>query len=243
VDIKLGKLPAVYDKRTLKLSAYLDVPKLPPLPVNGSDWFKKVSKFNMAGNNEYGDCVVAGASHMIQTWTANAGRREIKTSDKKVIDQYLNLTGGIDSGLNMLAFLNYWRQKGIFGGEKIGAFVSINPKKAIQLQYANWLFGGIAMGLLLPKSIENQDIWDIPPGGPVGDGEPDSLGGHFVNMGVALPSQYAVGTWGMKQPMSLSFPTVYSDEAYAILTLDWFDINHKSPSGFAWKDLESDFKD
>ena len=53
----LGKHPAIFDRRTLKLSNYLDIPKLPPLPPE-SDWFKKVSKFSMAGNLDYGDCVI-----------------------------------------------------------------------------------------------------------------------------------------------------------------------------------------
>jgi hypothetical protein len=239
-DYKLGKLPAVFDRRTLKLSNYLDLPKLPPLPAEGSDWFKKVSAFNMAGNDDYGDCVMAGGpAHMKQVWTANAGRREVITPDKQVIAAYLKLTGGLDTGLNLLEMLKAWRTTGFFGS-KIGAFVSINPKKAIQLQYTNWIFGGVLMGLMLPKSIEGQKIWEVPPGGPVGDGEPGSLGGHCVNMGVAIPYLYCVGTWGMKQPMALTFPTVYADEAYGMISLDWFTVAHKTPTGLAWKDLMSD---
>ncbi|TRZ44517.1 hypothetical protein D4S03_11980 [bacterium] len=236
--MKLGKLPAIFDRRTLKLSLYLDVPKLPPLPRE-SDWFKKVSKFNMAGNTEYGDCTIAGAAHMKQTWTANAGRREIITSDKTVIKQYLNLTGGQDTGLNMLAVLNHWRKTGLFG-DKIGAFVSVNPRKNTQMQHACWLFGGVYLGLQLPLSIKNQAIWDIPIGGPIGDGEPDSLGGHCVTCGVARSNEYVVSTWGEKQPMTVTFASCYADEGYAVLSLDWFTTEHKSPDGFAYKDLLSD---
>ena len=84
MNYKFGKLPAVYDERTLRLENYLDVPKLPPLPET-SDWFAKTSPFPMAGNDDYGDCVVAGASHMIQTWSANAGKEQV-FADKTVID-------------------------------------------------------------------------------------------------------------------------------------------------------------
>ena len=72
MDYKLGKLPAVYDSRTLQLENYLNIAKLPPLP-DATDWFAMTSPFPMAGNDQYGDCVVAGASHMVQTWSANAG--------------------------------------------------------------------------------------------------------------------------------------------------------------------------
>lgn len=238
--MKLGKSPAAFDGRTLKLSRYLDVPKLPPLPVE-SDWFEKVSQFGMAGNKDYGDCVLAGAAHMIQTWTANAGRREISIPDRKVVDTYLKLTGGQDTGLNMLAFLNYWRQTGVFGS-RIGAFVSINPRKITQMRYANWLFGGVFLGLMLPNSARDQEVWDVPAGGPVGAGEPDSWGGHCVNVGRIGRTDYQVGTWGTKQKATPLFIATYADEAYAILTLEWFGIDHKTPAGFAWKDLKSDLE-
>jgi hypothetical protein len=238
--MKLGKLSALYDRRTLKLSRYLDVPKLPPLPPE-SNWLKKVSKFNMGGNDQYGDCVIAGAAHMRQTWTANAGRREIITPDKTIIKQYLKLTGGQDTGLNMLATLNYWRHTGLFG-DKIGAFVSVNPRKSTQMQYANWLFGGIYLGILLPNSAQNQQIWDVPPGGPVGDGEPESWGGHCVCAGKITPDLCTVATWGEEQKMTTAFTAMYCDEAYAIITLDWFNVEHKTPTGLAWKDLMADLK-
>lgn len=238
--MQLGKLPAVFDRRTLKLSSYLDVPKLPPLPSE-SNWFGKVNRFNMGGNDDYGDCVVVGAAHMIQTWTANAGRRELSFSDKTIVDAYLRLTGGQDTGLNMLAFLNHWRQTGIFGS-RIGAFVSVNPRKITQMQYANWLFGGVYVGLQLPMSAKGQEVWDVPPGGPVGKGEPDTWGGHCVNCGQASGLGYTVATWGMKQAVTPMFMATYADEAYAILTLEWFNVNHKTPAGFAWRDLKADLE-
>jgi hypothetical protein len=238
---KLGKAPAVFDRRTLKLSSYLDVPKLPPLPPDGSDWFKKVSKFNMAGNDVYGDCVVAGAAHMRQTWTANAGRREIITPDKTVIKQYLALTGGQDTGLNLLAVLNHWRQVGLFG-DKIGAFVSINPRKNTQVQYACWLFGGVYVGLMLPTSAQGQRLWEVPASGPVGDGEPESWGGHCVTCGVADSKRYVFSTWGEEQAATVGFAATYSDEMYAVVSIDWFTVNHKTPTGLAWADLMADLK-
>ena len=238
--VKLGKDPAVFSGKTLKLSNYLDVPKLPPLPPDGSDWFKRVSRFNVAGNNIYSDCVCAGAAHMRQTWTANAGQYELITPDKDVIAQYLKLTGGQDTGLNMLAFLNVWANKGIFGGDKVGAFVSVNPRKPTQVQYANWLFGGVYLGLMLPLSAQNQSVWDVPPGGPVGDGEADSWGGHCVDMGKVSPTGVSVSTWGEMQEATWAFLSSYCDEAYAIVNLDWFNVAHKTPTGLAWKDLLAD---
>ena len=237
--MKLGKNPATFDRRTLKLSAYLDTPKLPPLPPE-SNWFKKVSQFNMGGNDTYGDCVVCGAAHMMQTWTANAGRHEVITPDKTIVDAYLKITGGQDTGLNMLDFLNHWRQVGIFGN-KIGAFVSVNPRKVTQMQYANWLFGGIFLGMELPEAWQGAKVWDAGPLGPSGRYEPGSWGGHCVAAGKASPTGYVVSTWGMEMPVTAA-GMMYADEAYAIISLEWFDVNHKTPTGLAWKDLLADLK-
>jgi hypothetical protein len=241
--MKLGKQPAKFDGRTLKLSSYIDTTILPPLPPEGSDWFKKVSLFSMAGNDNFGDCVVASCAHTIQQWTANAGRKETIVSDKKIIDTYFKLTGGVDSGLNMLAFLNYWHKKGVFNN-KLDAFVSINPRKPTQVMYANYLFGAVYVGLMLPltakKQLDNKQPWDVPTCGPIGDGEPDSWGGHCVNLGIATPTINVVGTWGDVQGVTPSFMAMYCDEAYALLNLSWFNVQHRTPAGFAYRDLVSD---
>ncbi len=237
---KLGKGSAVSSQKTKKLAGYLDYGQRPPLPPGGSDWFYKVSEFNTAGNLDYGNCVVAGAAHMRQAWTANAGRREIVTPDQKVIDEYLGLTGGQDTGLNMLAFLNHWRKVGVFR-DKIGGFVSINPRKITQMGYANWLFGGIYVGLMLPLSAQKQKVWDVPPGGPIGNGEADTWGGHCVNAGmVTSAGNYVVASWGMEQVLTPGFMATYSDEAYAVLSLSWFTVTHKTVHGFAYRDLLAD---
>ena len=235
--MKLGKLLRTIDSRTLWLENYLNVPALPPLPET-ADNFAKVSRFNMGGNDQYGDCVVAGAAHMIQTWSANAAREAI-IPDKTIINTYLKLTGGADTGLNMLEFLKFWRNTGI-AGHKIGAFASVNPKNLTTMRYANWLFGGIYLGIMLPVSAQKQQVWDVVS--LSGDGAPGSWGGHCVNNGLSTPRIFKVGTWGMEQTATANFMATYCDEAYAILSLEFFDKNHKTPAGFDWKTLLADLK-
>ena len=235
----LGKQPAVFRPETLRLENYLNVPQLPPLPET-SDWFAQVSKFPMDGNDNLGDCVVAGAAHMIQTWSANAGKEAV-ILEKTVIDTYLKLTGGTDTGLNMLEFLKFWRKTGI-AGHKIGAFAAIDPKNITSVRYANYLFGGVYFGFMLPWSAQEQKIWDVPAGGIRGDGEPGSWGGHCVNGGVATPRMVKVGTWGTEQWATIDFVGTYCDEAWVIISLEWFDKSHHTPSGFHWKELLADLK-
>ena len=237
MDFKLGKLPAIYDSRTLRLENYLNIPKLPPLP-DTSDWFAMTTQFPMLANDQYGDCVVAGAAHMIQTWSANSAN-ECFITERKVVDTYLNLTGGVDSGLNMLEFLKYWRQTGI-DGHKIGAFAAIDPKNLTSWRYANYLFGGVFSGFALYESATTQfngnKAWDVvkKPG--------LFLGGHCVNGGIVTPHLLSFGTWGKKQWATVNFVGQYCDEAYAIISLDWFTADHQTPHGFHWKDLLADLK-
>jgi hypothetical protein len=71
--VKLGKAPAREDPRTLKLAHYLLEEALPP-PPQRTLRRKKVSDWPMYGNDQYGDCVFAGAGHEIQLWTAMGGK-------------------------------------------------------------------------------------------------------------------------------------------------------------------------
>lgn len=233
--MKLGKLAAVEDKRNLKLAAYLDLPKLPPLPKK-DDNYAKLSRMTMANNDVYGCCVVSGAAHIIQVWSSMAAR-EVILPDKVVLDTYLGLTDGQDTGLSVLPFLNWWR-KNPLAGHPLGAFVQIDPAHAIDMQYAIYLFGAVYTGLLLPASAKDQKVWDVSSGP---DAELNSWGGHLTICGAYdQRGRYVNYTWGEKRSMTPAFTKVYCDEAYALLSLDWFTKDHKSVDGFAYRDLIAD---
>ena len=241
--IKLGKLPYVHDDRNLKLADYLIHPELPPLPET-YDWFQRISRFGPMCNLDVGDCVVAGAGHMVQTWTANQGK-EVVIPDQDIIALYSQLTGydpktgDNDTGLNIGAFLKYWRTTGV-AGHKIGAYVMVNPHDHGQLAYANYLFGGVYCGLALPLTAQKQQIWDVTDPSLTGKAAPGSWGGHCVNLGIHDPLGYVFSTWGEEQYATGPFVKAYCDEAYAIISQDFLDGTGKAPNGF---DLDSLTKD
>lgn len=239
----LGKLPAKYDERTLRLENYLpETALLPPLPPQFS-WNKKISKWTMMANDKYGDCVVAGAGHTVQRWTSNAGH-EVILPDKTIVDTYLKLTGGVDSGLYLLDFLRYWRKNGLGTTAPIGAFVAVSPKNITLMRYACYLFGSVYIGAALPLSAKTQIdhglAWDVPPGGPIDDGEPGSWGGHCMASGYYAQWGYSLDTWGQQQQCTKNWMGQYCDEAYAILSLDWFNEGHRTPLGMDWRTLLKD---
>jgi hypothetical protein len=231
MNFKLGKLPPVYDSRTLRLENFLNVPELPPLPET-TDWFAPTTKFPMLGNDVYGNCVVVAAAHMIQTWTASSSKEHF-ISQKRVVDTYLELTGGADTGLSMLEFLKYWRKVGI-DGHKIGAFAAIDPQNLTSWRYTNYFFGGVFSGFILQQSAIDQfnkgQTWDVVNGSRF-------IGGHCVNGGIATPRLINLGTWAKKQWATVNFVGQNCDEAYAVISLDWFTKDHRTPSGFYWREL------
>src|SRR5690348_8126010 len=180
MPFRLGKLPPRLDTRTLQLADYLRSPRsissgqgtalpakraLPPAPCS-LDWTSKIPSWPMFSNDTLGDCTAAAAAHMIQCWTANAGDA-VTPTDAQVIaaysatGHYISGDAATDHGALELDVLNFWRQQGI-AGHKIAAYVSFSPQNCEHTRQAINLFGGIYIGLALPLSAQNQDVWDVP---------------------------------------------------------------------------------
>ena len=234
--MKLGKLPPKLDDRTLRLSTYLIPDQLPPIPL-AHDWTRPVRKWSMLGNDEYGDCTIATAGHMIRAWTANDSK-VVVLPDSRIIQTYLSLTGGGDTGLCVLDVLNYWRKTGI-AGHKIEAFVKVDSLD--NFRAACYLFGGVYCGFALPLAAQNMKVWYLNPGQSLtGDFAPGSWGGHAVPALAYGPWGDAVVTWGYEQYMTKAFFLAYCDEAYAVLSKDWLGEDGKAPHGFNYEALQAD---
>jgi len=146
----------------------------------------------------------------------------------------------------MLDVLKYWRKTGI-GGDKISAFVQLEPKNDIQAKDAIHIFGNCYIGVALPNfavvpGTNYLDTpWVVPPQGPVGDAAPNPQNGHCIPaVGYDARNLYVV-TWGALKSMSWQFYDAYADETFAVLSGDW--INTKlgtSPSGFNMAALKQD---
>jgi hypothetical protein len=243
--MKLGKRPARYDTRTLKLSDYLVKIRSPPDEVS---WVTEVPSWPMLGNDVLGDCVEAAMGHCLEQWSTYANPPGIVPSDNQVIDLYSAIAGYVpgdpstDNGTVMLDALNYWRQTG-FAGHKILAFVALNTRNLAELQAAIWLFGNAFIGIQLPVSAQGQSAWLMPDGGIYStDGVPGSWGGHCVPVVARSPHSITVVTWGQRLKMSDNFYRAYCDEAYAILSTDWLESSGASPGSFNLDQLKADLQ-
>ena len=80
----------------------------------------------MLGNDQYGDCSVAGMLHIIMTWLANAGTAPVVFTTQQAVELYFQLTGGSDNGLALETVLKFFQQTG-WNGYEIGPYLAIDP--------------------------------------------------------------------------------------------------------------------
>ena len=236
--VKLGKAAPKVDVRTLRLAAYVDTTKLPAAPAD-LDLTAKVDDWPMYDNDKLGDCTCAAAGHMIEAWTAAAAGKALELPDADIVKAFdaVKIDQSGEEGAVEIDVLKYWRKTGI-GEHKIGAFARLSTYDHPMLETAAWLFGGIYIGLQLPASAKHQTTWDWN-GTLTGPDAPGTWGGHAVDVVRYDKSGVTFVTWGMLMKATWAFWDHYCDEAYAILTPDWFD-GRKSPDGFDLPALKKD---
>ena len=237
---KLGKLPVRTDVRTLSLGRYVDGTRL-PRPPDAFDEATGVPDWPMYANDRLGDCTIAAAGHMIEAWTAAGRGRLVEVSERAVLDAFDHVkladpaTG--EEGAIELDVLRYWRSHGI-GGHRIGAYARVSGYNHALVQTAAWLFGGLYIGVQLPLTAQEQEVWDFT-GSLSGPARPGTWGGHAVDVVRYDARGLTVVTWGRLQQMTWSFWDRYCDEAYCILSDDFLDKG-SAPNGFDLDALEAD---
>lgn len=239
---RLGKLPVRVDLRTLRLARYVDRAALPAPPPT-FDLSRPVLEWPMYANDRLGDCTTAAAGHMIEAWTAAVAGSPVEVSEQavvaafdavKVVDPFTGEEGAIE-----LDVLKLWRSSGI-GGHKIGAFASVSVHDRPLVQTGAYLFDGLYIGLQLPATAQDQDVWDWT-GRLDGPAAPGSWGGHAVDVVAYDEGGPTVVTWGRLQRLSWSFWEHYCDEAYCLISDDFL-AHGVSPQGFDLAALQEDLR-
>jgi len=245
----LGKGPAAHDpfKRTLHAENYLVEEGLPIIP-DIIDWASAVKEWEMFGNDTMGCCTVASGGHLIEAWTAYS-REEVNLTDTDILAAYKAVSGydgteATDNGAVMLDVLKHWRTVGI-GGRKIGAFMRVNHKDMKEIMTSLYLFGGLYIGVGLPKSAESQFAdgkpWEVVPWWKSGR-KFNSWGGHCISLhkGWVKDGRVWAATWARLQEIAEGFFLRYTDEAFAIVSPDWIRDTGLAPSGLNMEQLITD---
>jgi len=215
---RFGKHPPKHDYRTLRFKDY--VTSTLAAPPASYDVLSKVYQklgisdptklYPMDGNDTLGDCTIAALAHAETTYRGLVGKKQIM-SEASVVKLYYHLTGGVDSGMNELDVLNYWRQHSV-SGDKILAYVSVGLKDHVHVKQAIQLFGGVYLGFRVQKNCEEEFNARKPwaPG-------PLTKDGHAVYAVAYDASTLTVLTWGNTQKATWAWWDECVDEAYAIL--------------------------
>lgn len=237
-NVRLGFRPSPYDERTLRAERYIADVAIPKVV----DFGLGVSYFPMFKNDSIGDCAVAAPGHMMKVWTRAASGRSATIRDADIVSAYSAVTGydpddpSTDRGSVPLDVLRYWRKVGI-ANRKITAFASVKPTGA-EVRRAIWTFGGLYVGVNLPRSAQGQKRWDVVPGGGP-DTAPGSWGGHAISIHGYKDGAFRVATWGERIWVSEAFFDAYAIEAWAVLSPSWLK-GDRTPNGFDLDALKAD---
>lgn len=228
-EVRLGKLPPKKDKRTLQLARYLPRGAKLPTPPAKVKRSQEVSSWPMYANDRLGDCTIATVGHCEQLWSTAAGAPETP-AEQSVLEMYWATgdgSGSDDTGRYELDVLNYWRRTG-FGPDRetITAYAQVNVKRHDLVKLGVQLFGNVYIGIALPISAQRQQVWSVTRGA---DAVPGSWGGHAVNVVDYDRTGLWVVTWGATLKMTWGFWSKYVDEAYVIVSPDWFKADGSSP--------------
>jgi len=237
----------------LALAHYLRAAPLPPYPLSVDYAFKGSPAIHQIYlNDQLGDCVPAGAAHLIGAWTGNAGSPAI-FAPAAIEAAYRNFSGGAyptqDSGCDEEFALNYWAANGFAPGaetpHKIVAWVAVDATSRWEVKMAVWLFGGLMSGVELP------DAWLNP--GPEGDGFVFDVAGPAVPSNGHCMTHFSydqdgigVATWGMYGRLTWAALAEYmsaknNGALYAAVSEDaLIAATRKAPNGFDAAQLLAD---
>lgn len=243
-DVKLGKKDASGGVHMLATD-FIDFSALPKHPTTfGHDTAVK-APWQMLGNDDYGDCVFAGAGHEHMVWGMEQGKN-ITFSADSVLKAYSEVTGfnpkdpNTDQGTDMSVAAAYRRKTGIPDASgarhQVAAYLALTPGNWDQMLAAAWLFGAVGIGIQFPSSAMDQfnanKNWSVVRGASI-------EGGHYIPV-VAKHSTLQIVTWGREIGMTEGFYKKYCDEAIVYLSADTLNPAGSSPEGFNRDQLIAD---
>ncbi len=241
--LKLGLKPLPHDSRDFQFAKFRTAAPLPKRPKTfGHE--NLIKAWGMLGNDQVGDCVLAGAGHEHMIWNAAAGKPVPKFTDECIISDYSAITGynpndpNSDQGTDMRAAAKYRMKTGIIDAagvrHKIGAYVFIDSSNLDHILEAAYLFGAVALGVDMPQSAMDQFNsglpWSVVKNSPI-------EGGHYVPL-VANRVDPTIVTWAQLQRVKTAFLKKYCNTAVAYITEEYLAAG-KSPEGFDLAALQS----
>lgn len=236
----------------LKLSDYLKAPLLPTVPLTfghvtdpaiGGNW-------GMLGNDQAGDCVIAGFSHEELVFASATGKPlPVFTTANAFANYSLALVaeGGMpydandpstDTGLDVTMAAEWRQSTGLTDANghnmKVDSWVSVDYD---HLALAAYMGGVCGLALNVPASatteFSNGEPWSDTSGAPVG--------GHYVPLvGRNSKGNFMVITWGALQGVTPEFLQKYLMTGIAYVSEDYLLATGKTPEALDFATLRAD---
>lgn len=212
--LKLG-CKLVPHEPLLRFGDYFDPTVKLPTPPTEYGHEALVAEWGMLGNDDAGDCAIAGPYHAVMLWNAEA-KRSVSVDTATAIQTYSTLTGydpsqtdpntgenPTDGGSDPHEVALYWQKHGLPDNtgtpHKIGAFIDLTPGNLTELWLAGWVADGLGVCLQLPSQwmtdFQDGTPWDALP-------DPDIEGGHYVLSCARRNGNLVVVTWGETHEMT-----------------------------------------
>jgi hypothetical protein len=199
-------------------------------------------------NDQLGDCTEACKAHIMQALSLNGAGTEITVSDSTVEGWYERDAGYVpgdpstDNGAVIQDVLQNWQDddQALF---PISAFGELRDFYHIAaVKEALYLFGSVYLGINVPQSamdqFNNGEPWTYV-------GDQNIVGGHAIPIQEIMPAGQLdvvhVVTWGQLQPMNIAFMHNYVEEAWVVVSKEWFNSSGVDPSGLNLSQLQADF--
>lgn len=236
MNYKLGKLAPKHDRRTLRMTDFIDDSVVIKIPDTYT-FEGNVGSWGMLANDKVGDCTIASALHIIKAWLAYRGVAYNPT-DADAIAIYRELTGydpadpSTDNGAALLDIAKAWRNQGILG-HKIGAFMTIDPTNIDQVKLAIYMFGCVYAGVTITQmaqvEYERNAAWECT--------SPRFclarvMGGHAVPWVGYGEDFIQTVTWGKLISAKYAWVQKYSDEAIIPVGPEFVSKDRPAPNGF-----------
>jgi hypothetical protein len=210
---------------------------------------------DILSNDSLGDCTSAGACHIVDAVTADAGAPAVLSASQAVAF-YSQSTGYVpgdpstDQGGDEVTVCSSWQQKGLDGAgtHAIAGWAALTDAQLADAAFVKsccWLFPlyfGIELASDWTSISGNGFLWDV--GQP-----PNPADGHCV-VGLGADTQgILIDTWGFIGTISYAAVAQFCSSAaggnlFAILTPELIDrAKNLAPSGFDYDQLLADLQE
>jgi hypothetical protein len=194
-----------------------------PAHPAAADYLARLSKWQMLGNDQYGDCVAVTWANLRRLVTAFLSSEKYPTLSQ-VEALYKTQNPGFpdqDDGMDIQTCLEYLVAHGGPDGVKALGFAKVDPANAAEVDAAIAIFGSVWLGInVLRANMDDFNAgrpWDYHPSSPEDGGHSIITGGYGDPRPGALAGDRDFVTWAEETSFTDAFWNHETEEAWVVI--------------------------